>query len=174
MLLPNVGFSQNNLRIKQYTAYILDDVKRWETLTNDYEKTADLTKTADLLQLIGCYYGYTATLLEKKQEEMAKKSIAKAEDCINKVLAIEPNNALAIDYKGAFMSYTVSMNKMKAPTLGKQSKEMINTAYALEPSNPQILFDKGNSLFYPPKLFGGNKKEALAYYQKAISIIERQ
>lgn len=33
MLLPNVDFPQNN-----YTAYILNDVIRRETLTDDYEK----------------------------------------------------------------------------------------------------------------------------------------
>ncbi len=49
MLLPNVGSPQNKLPISQYTAYILNDVKRWETLTNDYEKIADNPKTAKSL-----------------------------------------------------------------------------------------------------------------------------
>ncbi len=30
MLLPNVGSPQNKLPISQYTAYILNDVKRWD------------------------------------------------------------------------------------------------------------------------------------------------
>lgn len=38
ILLPNVGFPKNNLSINQYTAYIINDVIRRETLTDDYEK----------------------------------------------------------------------------------------------------------------------------------------
>lgn len=166
-------FAQNTLRTEQYIAYILNDVSRWEKLTHNYEQKADLTKVDNLLALIGCYYGYTATLLEKKQMDKVKNSIEKAESYIAKVLTADPNNAVAIDYSGAFLSYTVSMNKMKAPTLGKQSRSLIDKAYSLDANNPQILMDKGNALFYPPKLFGGNKKEALVFYQKAISIIEQ-
>lgn len=57
---------------------------------------------------------------------------------------------------------------------GKLSVNYVNRALRLDPNNPQILFDKGNFLYYPPKVFGGNKKEAFKYFLKAISILERQ
>jgi len=143
-------------------------------MTLKVEQNTNFNKTADLLQLIHCYYGWTSELLDSKQYKKAETNIVKAEKWIDKILAKEPNNALAVNYKGVFISYRIPYNKTKAMTLEKQSKQLIKKALALNPSNAQILFDNGNAYYYPPKLFGGNKKTALSYYQKAISILEKQ
>lgn len=143
-------------------------------MTLKVEQNTNFNKTADLLQLIHCYYGWTSELLDSKQYKKAEINIVKAEKWIDKILAKEPNNALAVNYKGVFISYRIPYNKTKAMTLGKQSKQLIKKALALNPNNVQILFDNGNAYYYPPKLFGGNKKTALGYYQKAISILEKQ
>lgn len=143
-------------------------------MTLKVEQNTNFNKTADLLQLIHCYYGWTSELLDSKQYKKAETNIVKAEKWIDKILAKEPNNALAVNYKGVFISYRIPYNRTKAMTLGKQSKQLIKKALALNPNNVQILFDNGNAYYYPPKLFGGNKKTALGYYQKAISILEKQ
>ncbi len=163
-----------SLRSQTYNAYLSADPAKWEALTAAYENKARHNVLGDLLQLVHCYYGYTMLLVEKKQDDKAAKCIEKAESYIDKILASFPNNALALDYKGVFISYRISLNKLKAPLLGKKSRQAIARALELEPDSPQILCDKGNSLFYPPSLFGGNKKEALVYYKKAISIIEQK
>ena len=165
---------QSNVQKDLYQAFLHDDVTKWEKVTYNFEKNADLSKSADLLKLIHCYYGYISVLIDKNQDKKADENIKKAETYIDKILKAEPNNATALNYKGVFISYYVSMNKMKAATLGKQILTNLNKAYSLDPNNVQILFDRGNSFFYPPKMFGGNKSEALKCYQKAISIIEKQ
>ena len=166
--------AQTALQKELYQAFLYNDAAKWEKATYNYEKKADLNKTADLLQLIHCYYGFVSVLIDKKQDAKAAENIKKADVYIQKVLKSDPDNALATNYKGVFLSYYVSMNKMKAATMGKQIMNNINKAYNLAPNDVQILFDKGNSLYYPPKMFGGDKKEALRYFQKAISIIEKQ
>ena len=168
------SFGQSALQKELYQAFLHNDATRWENATFSFEKKADLNKTADLLQLIHCYYGYVSVLIGKKQDKKADENIKKAEVYISKVLKSEPDNALGINYKGIFQSYYVSLNKMKAATMGKQIMSNINKAYSLDPSNVQILFDKGNSLYYPPKMLGGDKKEALRIFQKAITILEKQ
>lgn len=165
---------QGNLQKDLYQAFLLNDAAKWEKVTYNYEKNADLSSNVDLLKLIHCYYGYISVLIDKDQDKKATENLKKAETYIDKILKEEPNNAAALNYKGVFISYYVSMNKMKAPALGNQILTNLNKAYKLDPNNVQILFDRGNSLFYPPKMFGGNKTEALKYYQKAISIIEKQ
>ena len=149
-----------SLRSQTYNAYLSADPAKWEALTAAYENKARHNVLGDLLQLVHCYYGYTMLLVEKKQDDKAAKCIEKAESYIDKILASFPNNALALDYKGVFISYRISLNKLKAPLLGKKSRQAIARALELE--------------FYPPSLFGGNKKEALVYYKKAISIIEQK
>ena len=113
-------------------------------------------------------------LVEQKQHDAVERNIARAERYIAIVLAKEPNNAEAIDYSGVFTSYAVSLNRLKAPTLGRRSRRLIDRALSIASNNPRILFDKGNSLFYPPAIFGGDKRQALKYYRRAIEVIEQQ
>ena len=114
--------AQTDLKTETYTAYILNDVKRWENLTRRCEQQTDTTDIASLMSLIHCYYGYTMMLVEQKQHDAVERNIARAERYIAIVLAKEPNNAEAIDYSGVFTSYAVSLNRLKAPTLGKRSR----------------------------------------------------
>ncbi len=174
LLFTGIVFGQTALQKELYQAFLYNDVSKWETATLNYEKRANLNNNSDLLELIHCYYGYVSVLIDKKQNTKATNAIKKAETYIEKVLKSDPNNALATNYKGIFISYHVSLNKVKAATMGKQILDLLDKAYKLNPNDVQILFDKGNSLYYRPKVFGGDKKEALKYFQKAISIIEKQ
>lgn len=164
--------SQSAMKQELYQAFLHNDVKKWEQTTKNFEKKVNLNNTSDLLNLIHCYYGYVSVLIDKKEYQEAAENIKHAEELIDRVLKTHPNNAEALNYNGVFLSYHIAMNKIKATTLGKQSLALINKAYALAPNNTQILFDKGNALYYTPKMFGGDKKGALTFYKKAIKIIE--
>ncbi len=173
LLLPYNTFSQNTIKNQIYQAFIRNDLKLWKSSIKTFEKTVNFKNTKELLTLINYYYGYTADLIMADEDDQAEDCIDKAENYIERLLKIAPQNAEAINYKGAFMSYQIALSKLKAITLGKSSSKHIHKAYKLSPNNVQILFDKGNALFYPPKIFGGNKKEALKYFQKAIAILEK-
>lgn len=174
LLLTNIVIGQNYFQQEIYQAFLNRDIKKWEAVSLKVEKSTDFSKTADLLKLIHCYYGWTSELIDAKQYQKAEANIVKAENWIESILAKEPSNAVATNYKGVFISYRLSYNKSKALTIGKQSLQLIKKAHTLDPNNVQVLFDNGNAFYYPPKVFGGNKKTALGYYQKAISILERQ
>lgn len=174
LLTTTAVFGQNSFHQEIYQAFINRDIKKWETATLKFEKEANLTNTADALKLIHCYYGWTSELIDAKQFQKAEENIIKTEKLIENILAKDPNNALAINYKGVFISYRLSYNKSKALTSGKQSLKLIKQAYSLDPNNVQVIFDNGNAFYYPPKVFGGDKKTALNYFQKAISILEKQ
>lgn len=164
--------AQNIDRLK-FEAYINRDNTKWHKAIQIMEKS-DLSKIQNLEELIHCYYAITSNQIAKKMRAEAEANIHNANVCIELLLKKNPNNALAWNYKGVFLGYEIAMNKLKAISLGSTCRNYINRALQLEPNNPQILFDKGNLLYYPPKIFGGNKKEALKYYQKAIAIYEKQ
>ena len=84
--------AQTDLKTETYTAYILNDVKRWENLTRRCEQQTDTTDIVSLMSLIHCYYGYTMMLAEQKQHDVVGRNIARAERYIAIVLAKEPNN----------------------------------------------------------------------------------
>lgn len=174
MLCPVLLCGQTKLQSDTYVAFLLHDVTKWESTALNFEKRADLNKTSDLLQLIHLYYGWTSELIDKKLNKKAESNIQKSEAWIDKLLKKEPNNAEALNYKGVFLSYQISLNRAKAPILGGQALSLIKKAYSISPNNVQVLFDNGNAYYYPPKVLGGSKKEALKYFQKAIQIVERQ
>lgn len=171
-------FAQNSysqvINRQIYTAFLSNSPEKFLEILKPVERTANLNNANDRLTLAHYYYLYTSMLLEKDQDKEAEIIMAKTEKLLNSILKEEPKNAVALCYKGVFTSYQIRLNKLKALSLGKKAMANINEAYALEPNNVQIVFDKGNALYYPPKVFGGNKQEALKFFQKAISIIERQ
>ncbi len=174
LLLSATTFAQSSFQQELYQAFLHRDISKWESASLKAEKNADMNKTADLLKIIHCYYGWTSELVDSKQFKKVEANIVKVEKWIDKILEKEPNNALATCYKGVFTSYRLSYNKSKALTIGKQSLQLIKKAHKLAPSNVQVLFDNGNAYYYPPKIFGGDKKVALSYFQKAITILESQ
>lgn len=50
---------------------------------------------------------------------------------------------------------------------GKVFEDNLENAKKENEANPRIYFLKGTSLFYTPKMFGGGKKNALEYFDKA-------
>ncbi|MGC3977024.1 MAG: tetratricopeptide repeat protein [Paludibacteraceae bacterium] len=158
----------------KYDAYVRHDYTKWVKTADYVENNTDLTKTENMHELVHCYYALASVLIENKKDAEAIKAINKGKSYVNELSKKNPNDALAWNYKGVFIGYEIALNKMKALSLGKQSTSCLGKAYQLAPNNPQILFDKGNALYYTPKMFGGDKTEALKYFQKAIAIYEKQ
>jgi hypothetical protein len=50
---------------------------------------------------------------------------------------------------------------------GKIFEDNLEQAKAQNVENPRIYFLKGTSTFYTPKAFGGGKKKALEYFERA-------
>lgn len=146
---------------------------KWSQIISDMESTK-LTTVDDKLELIAYYYGQTGYLIGSKQKAQAKSNIAKTEVLIDEVLQAEPSNATALAFKGAFLAYQISLNKLKAPIKGPLSMKYIKMAYGTDPNNIQVLFDMGNMLYYAPTLFGGDKQQGIAYVECAIDAIEKR
>lgn len=162
------------LDVIKYEAYLQKNHTKCQIAIKQLEQNSDLTKTENLQELIHCYYALTSSLIEKKKRDEAEESIKKGKELIETLMIKEPTNALAYNYRAVFTGYEIALNKAKAIIKGRSCINDLNKAYQLAPNNPQIIFDKANSLYYPPKIFGGNKKEALIYIKKAISIYEKQ
>lgn len=166
------AYSTNKKAI--YTAYINKDMNKWIAVIQDIE-TKSPPKTIDQkLELISYYYGYTAFIIGMKKYDEAEKLIAKANLIINEVIKYSPKNATALSYKGSFIGYKIGVSKFKAIYLGQESLNNVENALEIDPQNIQANIDRGNIYYYSPKLFGGNKAEALKFYIKAIKLIETQ
>ena len=156
-----------------YTAYINGDMNKWASVIYTIEKQNPATIEGKL-ELISYYYGYTGFLIGTKKYELAQKNIEAGERHINEVLKLSPRNATAYAFKGSFLGFRIGLSKFKAISLGPESNRYISKACELDPRNIQGIVDKANALYHTPKLFGGNKTEALLLFQNAIKLIENE
>jgi tetratricopeptide (TPR) repeat protein len=127
-----------------------------------------------LFSIVQAQYGYIGYLIGAGQNRLAREYLKVAEENVDKLLQNQPQNADALAIKASLIAYNVALSPYKAPILGPRSVSLINEAYRLKNSSIQALIEKGNSLHYAPKFFGGDPEEAVSYYIKAIIAFENQ
>lgn len=168
-----VAMGQTTYREPIYLAYIQGDMSRWEAIIRMMEEHSDDITDEERKELVGYYYGYIGFLLGTDQKDKAQGYITKGEKHLNALLKSAPNDVTALAYKGSFIGFRIGTNKFKALTLGNESISYINRAYKLDSQNVQAILDKGNLLYHMPGMFGGDKKEAVRLYEKAVLRMEK-
>ena len=168
-----ISIGQNAYREPIYLAYVQGDMSRWEAIIRLMEERSDDFSDEERKELISYYYGYISFLLETDQKDKVQDYIIKGETHLNALLKSAPNDVTALAYKGSFIGFRIGTNKFKALTLGKESISYINRAYKLDSQNVQAILDKGNLLYHMPGIFGGDKKEAVRLYEKAVLRMEK-
>ena len=171
-MVPDV-YSESPYKKTIYNAFVNREMNKWVNVIHTIENTSSPVTVDQKLELIKLYYGYTAYLINKKQVSTAEIYISKAELMIDEVIKLSPKNATVYAFKGSFIGYRIGISKFKAIYLGSESSDNINKALELDSQNIQALIDKGNMLYYSPRLFGGDKVEALIYYLKGLKILEK-
>jgi tetratricopeptide (TPR) repeat protein len=174
LLSIQVSFSQSSYSDPIYKAYSRGKMDIWFELMDTCQKNVDPRNLEEQLELISYYYGYTAWLIGAEKHDIAEEYIDKSEEIINSLLDKSPENATLLAYKGAYIAFTIGISNFKAIYLGPKSIKYINKALELDPENIQGNIEKGNSMYYRPSVFGGDKREAITYYVKAVKNFEEQ
>ena len=174
LLSMQLCYSQSPYRDSIYEAYSRGKMDIWYQLMDTCQKNINPKNLEEQLELISYYYGYTAWLINAEKYDTAKDYIDKSEEIIDALLEESPENATLHAYKGAYIAFTIGISNLKAIYLGRRSIKYIDKSLELDPENIQGNIEKGNSLFYCPPVFGGDKNEAIEYYLKAVKIFEEQ
>jgi tetratricopeptide (TPR) repeat protein len=126
-----------------------------------------------MLELVNYQYGYIAWCIGNNKEDDAKKYLDKAE--ANLLILSEDNQNVSMvnAYKAAFYGYRIGLNKILAPILGRKSIDCAKIAMVADKENPFAYVQYGNIQFYMPAVFGGSKKEGLAFYKRAEELMEK-
>jgi len=152
-----------------YESYRAGNMLVWPALIDEMEqvKPNDLSWQTEILKAMYGLVGYQIGLGDK---ETAKKYVSKADNYLERLLPKHPENAQLHSLAGAFYGYKISLAAYKAPFLGPKSLEHIDKALNIDPKEPMGYEVKGYSLSYRPPVFGGDKKEALVCYRKALAL----
>jgi len=173
IIIPTLSIQAQNYKKIIYDTYIGGDMDKWLVVINEMERTSKTSTKEQKQELISYYYGYIGHLIRNKNYDKAETYIPKGEKLISEALKEQPSNPTLHAYKASFIGFRITLNKLKAFTLGSESSENLELALKSDPNNIQALVDKGNSLFHMPAIFGGNKTEGLKLFIKAMKIMEQ-
>jgi tetratricopeptide (TPR) repeat protein len=174
MMLILMFFSASALWKKQiYNAYIRGNMDQWKKVTDEME--AQKTNSRDyIIELVNFQYGYIAWCIGVGNTSEARQYIITAEKNL-KWLNNNSNKdeSLVHAYTSAFYGFKIGLSKIMAPLHGPKSVHHAEKAIELDANNHLGYIQYGNSQYYMPAVFGGSKKTAIEYYQKAQEIMER-
>ncbi|NCC45817.1 MAG: hypothetical protein EOM16_02120 [Bacteroidia bacterium] len=169
------GLNAKDYKPRIYSSYINGNMAEWERVVKEMGLSFEKSPANYLSkkELVGYYYGLTGYLVSQKEKKRAAVYVAKGDAIIESVLSSDPDNALFLAYKAAFMGFKIGINNLRAMTLGMKSADLSSRAFYLDSANAQVVSERANVLFYSPSFAGGNKKEAMRLYGKAIELIEK-
>lgn len=154
-----------------YNAFISNDMTSWGKVIDEMQLQKN-TSNEFKFELINYQYGYVAWCIGVKNDDLAEKYLALAEENLESLENAKYNLSMVNAYKSAFYGYRIGLNVLKAPFLGLKSLDYAKLAIQINAQNPFGYIQYGNAQFYMPAMFGGSKTVALEYFRKAESLME--
>ena len=152
-----------------YQAYLDNDMSVWKTELQKYTTSTNLT-TTDKLEISNYLYGYVATLLvdaDNNKQEITDW-IDLWEQYLDDIEKIIGKNAYVYVYRSSINAYKSKVKAGGMMVWGPRSLTELKRALAADPNNPLAHGLKGNMLFYMPSFVGGDKVEAIKWFEKAL------
>lgn len=165
------GFSVD-YKNRIYRAFISNNMKDWKTVIDEIEKQTGSNQSL-LTELVNYQYGYIGYCIGADRHSEAENYLRQAEKNLQKLEKTGADPSVINSYKSAFYGFSIGLNLIKAPFLGPKSVKHSKLAMEQNPENPLGYIQFGNSQLHMPAVFGGSKKAAVDYFQKAEKIMEK-
>lgn len=156
-----------------YSAYINNRMDQWKNVIERMEALPDKTNEL-LLELVNYQYGYIGYCIGFDKKDEARKYLEAAKKNLEILNKNRYKQSLINAYKSAFYGFRIGLSPVTAPVNGMRSIDCAREAVKIDPGNYFGYIQYGNIQFYMPKSFGGSKKEALEYYLKARTLLEKE
>jgi tetratricopeptide (TPR) repeat protein len=168
-----IGISNLNATFKAdiFNAYISNNMEKWKNTIDEMNRQKNKSNEF-ILELLNYQYGYIGWCVGNNKNKLAEEYIGLGQ--INIQILEKKNYKMSMvnSYKSAFYGFRIGLNKLQAPFIGPKSVECSKLAMIQDDKNPYGYIQFGNSEYYMPAMFGGSKKVALEYYEKAVKIME--
>lgn len=125
-----------------------------------------------LMEALVARYGFIGYLLGEKQNARAKKILEDTEKRLEELLGKHPGNARLLAVRAGLTGFRIGLAPLRAPVLGQRNVDAWEAALKNDPGEPMGWIEKGNSLFYRPAMFGGDKAQAEAAFRKAAELLK--
>ncbi len=163
---------RGNERIRIYDAYIHNDMQTWKHIIDSIQKVKKQSNGM-LLTLVNYQYGYIGWCMGTENNKEAETYIS----LVEKNLAVLENKnyhlSMVYAYQSALYGYKIGLSPFKAPFYGPKSIKYAESSLQLDDKNYFALMQAGNIHYYMPRIFGGSVKEAISYYLRAKTVMEK-
>ncbi|MFN8255987.1 MAG: hypothetical protein U0W24_09890 [Bacteroidales bacterium] len=154
-----------------YQAYISNNMTKWKSVIDEMNLQQNKSNEF-VMELLNYQYGYIAWCIGNKKNKIAEEYMKLGEKNIEILEKSNYKISYVNSYKSAFYGYRIGLNKVQAPFIGPKSVDCSELAMKQDDKNPYGFIQYGNSQFYMPAMFGGSKKVAVEYYEKAEKLME--
>ena len=113
-------------------------------------------------------------VLPDERKEERRKLLDEAAEALRQSLAIAPRDAEAHALLGAIHGAQIGLTPWRAVTLGPRIAEAFRRAEELAPENPRVALQKGISLLFVPRAFGGGAEAAERELRRAEALFARE
>src|ERR1043165_9806708 len=178
LLLAVAAFAQDYKQVLQNTFTAFDTTRNQQTMVEQSNKLSLIAKKWPGQWETQYYAAYSKAQLSYNEPDEAKrdayldeagtyrdeavKLLGKENDETYVLAAMIANARLAVKPQSRWQKY------------GPIFEQNLDKAKELNPDNPRIYMLRGLSKFHMPKMFGGGKKAALPYFEKAESLYAKQ
>lgn len=120
------------------------------------------------------YTAYTYTLLAFAAPKNEIDAIGdRAQEYLDLAMAIRPHDPENHILAAYLLSARIDVNPMvRGASMGRESKTYLTTALEQDPNNPRGLYVRGMGIFHTPAVFGGGKKKAKPFLDRALEIFD--
>lgn len=164
----------DDFQSKLYQYYANEEMGKWDVALRQLVNKSTNSNEEELFDMVNAYYGLIGFYIAQEQDDLAEKKLEEAQEKLELLLQMAPNNQQYKAYEAAYISIRMAFSPWKIMSLGSQSKEILDLAIQNHPENPVVCFEYANMKYYAPGLAGGDKDEALKLYKKAYQLFEQQ
>ncbi len=168
-LLLKASFGQmsgEELSCRLLDDYITGNKSDWEAVLRD-NSLDSVQRISDQLVYTRARYGLIGILLEAKRKTDASRQIEILEQQLQVLLKQNPTHPELMSMYAGLNGFKISLQPFKAPIYGRIYNNRMDEIKGENLNNPYVLIERGNSLFYRPAIFGGDKKEAIKLWEEA-------
>jgi Flp pilus assembly protein TadD len=113
-------------------------------------------------------------VLPDGRKDERRKLLEEATEALRQSLAVAPRDAEAHALLGAVYGAQIGLSPWKAMTLGPRIAEAFRRAEEIAPENPRVVLQKGISLLFVPRAFGGGAEAAERELRRAEALFARE
>lgn len=178
IMMAGAAFAQNFTEVlqKNFTAF---DTTMNQQQKLEYSNKLNLIAKKFDKEWLGDYYAAYAKVSLTYQETDALKKDAYLDEAQtyidDAVTLLGKDNDETHVLKAMIANARIGVDPQKRwQKYGKVFDENLDKAKELNPDNPRIYVLRGISKYYTPKMFGGGKKAAMPYFEKASGLFAQQ